>query len=171
MDTIEREYEYKPSWIGIILIGGLFALSSAFLVSKAVHNDRGLIINGIIRLGPEAATVFYWFLATFATGMVALVASQVYRRLVYQPRLAFGPKAMMMPASTWSAEESEIAYRDIRELSVVSGSGQRFLYVTHIGGKRRIAASMLPSKAAFDDIHELLAAKVREAQAAVELHP
>jgi hypothetical protein len=47
----------------------------------------------------------------------------------------------------------------------VSGAtinGQRLLYVRHVGGTYTIDAPMLPSRAAFDEVCELLATRVRE---------
>jgi hypothetical protein len=50
---------------------------------------------------------------------------------------------------------------DIQALSRVQVSGQRFLYVTHSGGQYAITAFMLPSKTVFEEVCELLAAKVQ----------
>jgi histidinol phosphatase-like PHP family hydrolase len=65
-----------------------------------------------------------------------------------------------------SREEKEIAYRDISELTEATISGQRFLYIMHPGGEFTIAASMLPSKAAFAEVCELLARRIRESRLA-----
>ena len=57
---IEREYEYKPSWLIILLCGGMFALAAGFFGVRANSNDRGLIINRVIELSENGATIFYW---------------------------------------------------------------------------------------------------------------
>lgn len=163
MGSVERQYEYRPKWTLIVLCAAFFGLGTAVLGSKAANNDRGVIINRIIELGPDGATAFYWGLAALSAGFVTIAAFLAYHRVTFHQRLAFGPAAMTVPASRWSREEKEIAYRDIASLSEATISGQRFLYVTHTGGKYTITASMLPSKAAFGEVCELLAAKVREA--------
>ncbi len=161
----EREYPYRPSWSGIVITVALFGSGAIFFGMKASHNDKPLLIKGLIRLEPEAATLFLWTATAFSAAIFILAASQIYRRIVYRQRLVLGPTALKLPASVFSSEETEIPYRDIRDLSVVHSSGQRCVYVTHAGGKRRIAASLLPSTAAFDEICDLLAAHVMKAKA------
>ena len=56
---IEREYKYKPSWLIILLCGGMFALAAVFFGVRANSNDRGLIINHIIELSENGATISY----------------------------------------------------------------------------------------------------------------
>jgi len=165
-----REYEYRPGWTTIVFGGGFFALCAAVIGSKAAHNERGLIINRIIELGPDGATSFYWVLTALSAGFVVLATFLAYHRVTCHQRLVFGRAAMTVPASRWSREKKEIAYSDIVALSETTISGQRFLYVTHSGGKHTITASMLPSKAAFAEICEFLAAMVREAHLAEKRH-
>lgn len=164
MDDIEREYDYKPKWTLIVLCALFFGLAAVVLGVKAASNDRGVIINGIIELDPDGATIFYWVLCVCGVGFVAISAFLAYHRLTFHQRLAFGPAAVILPRSRWSAEDKVIAYRDISALSTARIYGQRFLYVTHAGGPSTIMASMLPSKAAFDEVCELLEDKVRAAR-------
>ncbi|WP_439624638.1 hypothetical protein [Gemmata sp.] len=165
MDGDVREYEYRPRWTMIVFCAAFFALCAAVLGSKAANNDRGLIINRIIELGPDGATTFYWVLTALSGGFVAMAAFLAYHRVTFQQRLVFGPAAVTVPASRWSREEKEIAYRDIVALSEATIGGQRFLHVAHPGGKYSITASMLPSKAAFAEVCELLAVRVQAAHA------
>jgi hypothetical protein len=170
MSDDEREYEYRPKWTMILICAMFSALCAAVFASKAVNNDRGLIINRIIELGPDNATTFYWVLASLSAGFVALAAILGYHRASFQQRLVFGSKGVMVPVSRWSREDKEIAYRDIVGLSEATISGQRFLYVTHLGGKYTITATMLPSQKVFAEVSDLLAARVREAHAAEQRH-
>jgi hypothetical protein len=164
VNEIEREFAYHPKWTTILACAGFFGLAAVVLGIKAANNDRGLIINGIVELGPEGATVFYWVLTAASMGFVAAAVLIAYHRLTYRQRLAFGRSALIVPAWRWSRQEKEIAYQDIRELSTATISGQRFLNITHRGGKFTITASLLPSKAAFEEVRELLAAKIRDLQ-------
>ncbi|MBE7463852.1 MAG: hypothetical protein HS116_10135 [Planctomycetes bacterium] len=164
------KYEYRPKWALIILSGAFFGLGTAVLGYKAANNDRGVIINNIIELGPEGATTFYWVLAAISAGFVATTVFLVYQRVAFHQRLVFGPAAMTVPASRWSREEKVIAYQDISALTETVVSGQRFLYVMHPGGRYTIAATLLPSNAAFAEICALLAAKVREEQSTEQSH-
>lgn len=160
----EREYPYRPSWPGIVFTVAFFGLVAIFAGMTAAQNDKPLLIKGVIRLETDAATIFLWTATAFCALLFTLSASQVYRRIVYRQRLVLGPTALKLPASDFSSEETEIPFQDIHDLSVAHAYGQRCLYVTHAGGKRRIAASLLASKAAFDEICDLLAAHVMKAK-------
>jgi hypothetical protein len=162
----EREYEYRPKWTMIVLCTAFFGLCTAVLGVKAARNDRGAIINGIIELGPDGASAFYWVLAALSGGFVVVGVFLAHHRFTFHQRVVIGPDSLTVPARRWSGEEKEIAYRDVRSLSEWSVSGQRFLYVMHVGGKYTITASMLPSKSAFEELCQLLAARVGEARAA-----
>jgi hypothetical protein len=165
MDGDVREYAYRTKWTMIVICALLFGPCTAVLGTKAANNDRGVIINRLIELGPDGATAFYWVLTAIGAGLVAMAAFLAYHRLTFDHRLVFGPAAMTVPASLWSRAEKAIAYRDIVELSGAAIDGQRLLYARHAGGKYTIDASLLPSVAAFDEVCELLATKVREAHA------
>lgn len=166
MEGNAREYEYRIKWTMIVLCAAFFALCTAVLGAKAANNNRGVIINGLIELGPDGATNFYWALAAVSAGFIVLAGFLAYHRVTFRQRLIFGQAAMTVPVSRWSREEKEIPYREVLALSEATISGQRFLYVTHLGGKYTVTASMLPSKAAFAEVCELLADRIREAHAA-----
>jgi hypothetical protein len=161
MGGVEREYTYKPRWTLIVFCAVFFALVAVILGAKAHGNDRGVILNRVIKLSPSWATTFYWVLCACSIGFVAIATFLAYHRLIYRQRIAFGPTALLVPASRWSSAEQQIGYRNIHALSRVRVSGQRFLYVTHSGGQYAITALMLPSKAAFEEVCALLAAKVQ----------
>jgi hypothetical protein len=156
----EREYPYRPRWTAIVFAGGFFAACALVLGYRASDNHRGLIINGIIELGPDGATGFYYVLCALSVGFVIGSVFMAYHRLTFQQRLVFGGAAMTVPVSRWSRATKQIAYRDMRKMSMTVISGQTFLYVDHLGGRFTIVASMLPSQAAFDEVRALLAAKM-----------
>jgi hypothetical protein len=162
MDEDEREYEYKPKWTVIFFGAAFFGVCAVVLGSVAANNDRGLIINHMIELEARGATVFYWILMVCSLGMVGAVAFLVYHRLMYRQRIKLGMDSLIVPASRWSQEEKEIAYSDIQELSRSTINGNDFLHVKHVDGKSTITASMMPSKAAFEEVCKLLAARFEE---------
>lgn len=164
MDGDPREYKYRPKWTMIVLCAAFFGWCAAVLGTAAANNYSGANILHI-ELGPDGATTFYWVVTAISGGFVAMAAFLAYHRVTFQQRLVFNPAAMTVPASWWSREEKEIAYRDIVTLSEARIYWQRFLYVTHPGGKYAIRAFMLPSKAAFAEVRVLLAAKVQAAHA------
>lgn len=164
MAAIERQYEYKPKWTVIILVAVFFGLCALVTGAQASRNDRGLVINGLIALGRDGATLFYWILTAASVGFVIAAAFLAGHRVAYRQHLVFRPNALIAPTSRWSRNEKEIAYRDVLGLSLTNVSGQRFLYISHRGGRYTITASMLPSETAFDEVCELLTAMVNECQ-------
>src|SRR5258708_37404551 len=156
---VEREYPYQPKWVVIILSGLFFAACGVVIGIEASGNERGLVINGVIELGPDAATKFYWVLCACSVAFVVLSVFLAFHRIAFRQRLAFGPTSLIVPASRWSHAETEIPYHDMQRLSAARVSGQRFLYIQHPGGKYTITSSMLPSKNAFDEVRRLRSAK------------
>ena len=161
MGGIEREYAYKPRWTLIVFCAVFFGLVAVILGAKAHGNNRGVVINRVIKLSPSGATTFYWVLCACSVGFVTIAAFLACHRLIFHQRIAFRPTALLVPASRWSSAEQQIGYRDIQALSRAQVSGQRFLYVTHAGGQYVITAFMLPSTAVFEEVGALLAAKVQ----------
>lgn len=56
---------YKEAILALILFGGC----AAFFYVRASNNDRGLILNGIIEMGPAAADWFYAILGLLSAAM------------------------------------------------------------------------------------------------------
>jgi hypothetical protein len=161
MGNADRAYAYQPRWTLIVFCAVFFGLVAVILGVQAHGNNHGVIINRLIELSPSGATTFYWILCACSVGFVTIAAFLTCHRLIFHQRLAFGPTALLVPASRWSSAEQQIGYRDIQALSRVQVGGQRFLYVIHSDGTYMITASMLPSKAVFEEVCELLAAKVQ----------
>ncbi|MBC7796864.1 MAG: hypothetical protein H7Z37_08330 [Pyrinomonadaceae bacterium] len=159
MTNIEREYEYKPKLWVLFLAGGFFALGIPISIYAASEN-RGLIINGIITLSPYQAGIFWLIIGAACAVFVLLAVLTVATRFVFKQRIALSSTALIMPKSRFSGVEKLIEYKDINSLSVSTIQGQTFLYVLHSSGKDTIAASMMPSRATFDDLCEALAKKI-----------
>jgi len=163
MSIVEREYEYKPKWALILLCSGFFGICAVVLGLKAFKNDRGLNISGILELSPENAKGFYWVLCWLSVGFVVAAGVLAVTRLWLRQRVAFTQSSILLPRSRWSSEEIVIDYEAITGLSTSAVAGQRFLHLRHRGGKQTITASLLPSKAAFEEVCELLTARVSQA--------
>jgi hypothetical protein len=175
MDEVEREYQYKPKWWAILLTMAHFALGAVACGYEAVRNTAAIV------------RVFYWVVGGLCIVFAALVGARAVEGLWLRRRVALTPTCLILPKSLWSSEEEAIAYRAITGLFISAGvyapwacrlavncqatSGlpsrkvkrARFLYVTHPGGNRRIAAAELPSQAAFEEVCELLRTRVRAA--------
>ena len=165
MTTINREYDYKPSWFSIFFNAIFFGACAAFLGTVAAFNDRGRVFFGIINLSPDSATIFYWVLCSLSIGFVAICALLAFHRLMHPQRIAFTSEAIILPKSRWSSTETAINYNDIASLSGTKVSGQRFLLVFRADGRRfTIAASHLPTRDSFDELCDTLQANLNQAR-------
>lgn len=157
---IEREYEYKPSWLIILAGGGMFGFAAVFFAARANANDRGLIINHVIELSENGAANFYWILCFLSLCFVAVTIAMTFHRLRFRQRVALTANGIILPASRWSAGEKFIEYKNISRLSETNINGQNFLYVFHADGKDIINRSMLPSREVYREIIESLERRI-----------
>lgn len=123
---------------------------------KATHNTVGLIINGIITLGPTGATVFYWVISTLGAGFVLMAILLTLRRIASPQTLELGTDALFLPHGRFQRQISRIAYADIQSVSEFQVSGQTFLYVTASGLRYTITASLFPDMETYSSVREFL---------------
>jgi hypothetical protein len=161
MADIERQYEYKPKWWAVLLIGGFFTLSAVVCCYTIAHPS------------PENLPVLYWIVLVLSLVGVALPGVAAVERLSFRRRVALTPTSLLLPKPGWSSEEEAIDYQTITGLKVskCGGGGPRYLYVTHRDGRRRVAEALLPSRAAFEEVCQLLTARVRASEHAGGAEP
>jgi hypothetical protein len=148
MADIERQYEYKPRWSHVLLLGGFCTLLAASTIAHASPEDLG---------------VLYWIVLVVSFAGVAWSGVLAVDRLFFRRRVAFTSTSLLLP-KPWSLwQEEAIDYEAITGLDVskVAEHGPRCLYLTHGGGRREIPEAMLPSRAAFEEVCALLTARVR----------
>ncbi|REK29516.1 MAG: hypothetical protein DWQ42_03475 [Planctomycetota bacterium] len=157
MTTIVREYEYRPRWKVIIFVATFFGVCSIFFGHRAVTNEQGLVVNGIISLSPNTATIFYWVLCGLGVGFVAISALMVVHRFTSNQCIVITELAIVLPTSRWLSEQTTIPFDDIESLFGNEVFGQRFLYIFRKDGMRfTVHASMMPTNGAFDELRDLL---------------
>jgi hypothetical protein len=153
---LPSRFPYNPKWR--VILGGavFFGVCSAFMAYKAAHNTVGLIINGIITLGPTGATVFYWIIAALGAGFVLLALLLTARRIASPQVLEVGADALLLPHGRLQRQTSRIAYSDIQSVSEVKVSGQTFLYVIAGGLRYTITASLFPDTGSYVAVRDFL---------------
>jgi hypothetical protein len=162
--SAEQVYPYraKPGRLvwGIVLFGAL----GLFMLSMAGGNDRGLVINGIIRLRPDEATIFDYVIAVLCLAFVPLGLFSLYIALTRKTVLVLGPSTITAPSGI-RKQERTVAYSDIKSIQHRAVRSQEFLTITPRAGKAMsIAASLLPSKAVFATVRAELNARAKAAQ-------
>jgi hypothetical protein len=148
MAEIERQYEYKPRWSHVLLLGVFCTLLAASTIARA---------------SPENLGVMYWIVLAVSFAGIAWSGVLAVDRLFVRRRIAFTSTSLLLPKPWSFRQEEAIDYQAITGLDVskVAENGPRCLYLTHGGRRWEIPEAMVPSTAAFEEVCALLAARVR----------
>lgn len=146
------------------LSGLLFAGLAVFMVRDALLNDRGLLIDRMIELGPSAATGFYWLVAMACTIFVLAALFGLVRSFGPPREVVLGPTAIIAPRNGLRHEPVAVPYATIEELELMTVRSQRFVTIRYPGGRISLAHGMLPAPADFDRLVAELGARVRAAR-------
>jgi hypothetical protein len=161
LDTLEFPYKPKPR---IMLIGALlFAALGGFAAMEAMTNERGLVLERLIHLSPQGATIFYWSLAAACALLVPLGLASFAAGFVGRRYVRLTSTELSAPRFAWSKSNTVVALADILDIAVQSVQKQRFLHVHYRGGRLTINQSFLPSRDAFEQLREAIVARARGA--------
>lgn len=168
---IDHEYEYRLKRERLLPLALLTGAAALFFAYMALTNDRGLIINRIIPLSKNVATVFYAALAIFcglgsAIGW-ALIASSASR----PHRIAFTKDGLIVPKplfASGSSEEELIPYGAILDVKELAGTTESVV-IRHREGSFILQLAMLPDERAYAEIVHNLVSLVEAARAGVAM--
>lgn len=158
MEVLNHPYKPKPGFMALALL--FFGAGAWYMAQKAMLNDRGLILNGVIHLEREGASNFYWLIAAVCGVFVAIGVPMLLMGLFSSRRLVLTETDITAPKNGFSRTPKTIKLADIRHLEIQQVQKQRFLELTHADGKFTIMESMLPGPKAFDDLCAAVAARV-----------
>jgi len=155
-----RVYAYRPSWKTLVLAILFFSTGAGGLAYAASVNTKGLRFLRLIEMSPAGATRFY-VIGGGIFGVLALVAVfGVWRRLARPQRITLDDEGLEVPKSFLSREGVLVPFSHIISVSVTEVTGDRFLKIGVRDGRRHsITQSLLPSRQAFDEIHEAVRTK------------
>jgi hypothetical protein len=134
--------------IGVI---AMFGSAMAFFAHRAETNDRGLIINGIIELGPHGADIFYAVFAGLSGALAALGVLGLIRAFGAPMYVVLEHDAIVVPGPMFSPRARRVEFERIRALETWNVNGQVGLTIRYDGGRAGIARSMV-GEAAFQEI-------------------
>jgi hypothetical protein len=157
---MNQTFRYRAKPTTMILAGGFFALCGSFYVYKAAINDRGLIVNGIIELGPTGATAFYAVLAALSALFVVVAVIAMIHGLLREPVLTLADDHIVVPGSLLRRQSRRIDFGTVTKASIQSVHRQRFLTLWSTQGKASIARSMLDSDQVFDRIVDAVTSRI-----------
>jgi len=163
MSQVLRQYPCKPRWRDVLLGAGFFGACTATFVHLAATNEGGVVINGIIRLSPLWAKVFFWTLAGLSFAFVLGSALMAYMRLTARVRIAITADGMLFPTGRWgSGKECHVPFARIVAVKRLDYKGMSYLYVYADGLRYTVQGFMLPRKGDLEEIIALVRTKVGE---------
>src|SRR5688572_2046385 len=154
MNPIERRvYRYVPSLKTLTLVILLFGAGGVLLAVTAAGNTRSVRLLRLIDLSPQAWTRFLCVCSVLCGLFVLVAIFGFWRRAARPQEIALDEQGLVVPKSFLSREGMPIPFACIAEISITEVTGDRFLKIRLQDGTRRsITESLLPSKAAFDEI-------------------
>jgi hypothetical protein len=146
-----------PMLLGVLFFGACLA----FYTHRGLSNHRGLVINRLIELGPDGATVFYWSLAGGSAAFVLVGLWALASRTLRESFLILDEQGLTIP-SRWTARTRVIPYSSIRGIELVTLSGQRLLQIETESGKVSVAGIMLESDEQLREVGTELTRRVKQ---------
>ncbi len=116
----EIKFAYKDMTMNKMVIAILLCVGfSLILVYTAQHNDKGLIINGIIHLFKDDATKFFWIIAAAMIAITlwfTLIVLKEIRREKMQRYIVLNDSSISLPWRSFSNKVITLKYSDIKNI-------------------------------------------------------
>ncbi len=140
--TVELTRPYWALAFGAIVCTGL----GGWGIWMAETNQRGLIINGIIPMSPDAADVLYGVLGAFLLAVGVLGFLQMVRLSVRRElRLVLDARAVSFPhVSILGIKDVRLGYGEITRVGTGAASRQGYVFIDSIHGKKTLGERFLP---------------------------
>lgn len=127
LTTIPLRRPYREGVLAIVLFGAC----AVFFYYKATNNDRGLILNGLIEMGPEAADWFYAILGLLSGAFVVAGLLGVWRiSQIKNFLIDLGRKEMTFPAApVYRAPVVTVPYDRIDAVEIIGQGSTAFVTI------------------------------------------
>lgn len=151
-------YRYQPKWTTAIYGTLFFSTALVYGCFKASANDRGLTINGILKLSPEGATAFYWLMVACCFVFVTLGAITLLRLSSgFEERITLTESGIDLPPNVLGRGKKFIRYQSIRSIVIIPRrNGLRALDIRSPEGNACINECLLDNSKFFDQIYTRL---------------
>lgn len=120
-------------------------------------NDRGLIIEHFIRLGPQEASLFWWCLAGFSCLLALYALLLGIGRIVKPQTLAVDSSGLTIPYGMLLSSRAHVKFSEIQSVSEGTIQGVIFLKLKTRRRTYYISPSYLPSPNDYDEIKAAIA--------------
>lgn len=161
--TIPLRRPYPEALLALVMFGGC----AAFFYFKAVNNDRGLILNGLIEMGPEGADWFYGVMGFLSAGLALMGLLGVWRiSQIKHFQIDLGRKDMTLPVGPlFRAPVVTVPYDRIDSVELL-GEGEKATVIIREGDQAySISGRWIADGWAAQQILEEVIARVRTVRA------
>ncbi|NNE92264.1 MAG: hypothetical protein HKN23_11505 [Verrucomicrobiales bacterium] len=124
-----HQFEYKPRARVMILAILFFGACAVVLTKVALENDEGAVINGLIHLSPQGATILYWVLTACSLAFVVIGALALIQWVSGTAPLILDRDGVSLPVGFWKKQTRLIPWTEIDDLREVSVQKHLFLYL------------------------------------------
>lgn len=160
----QQQYVYKPRIFGLFLSFVIYGFAAFFLAYLAQTNDRGLIIDGLITLSEDNATIFYHVCSFIGGIMLFLAVMDLATRIKYGDQyLEIRPDGFVLP-KTVLHEERHIYFKDIKSAAEVHAKGVHALFLSTKTGRVQIHQNKFNSKKEFKEVSGFIRESVKAAK-------
>lgn len=156
-------YPYRARLAPLLGAVMLFGAAATLFVHHGLTNDRGLILNRVITLEQDGATIFYWVMAGCSAGFVLIGVAALATRLRRAHHLVLDKTELRVPHQ-WRDRTRVVDYRTVRGFELREINGQHLLVIETSAGKVTVAAIMLQSALQLREIADELDRRVKRAR-------
>jgi len=149
-ETLRFTYKTKP-WL-MIAVALFFSACAFFIFQRAIGNDRGLIINKVINLSADTATIFYYVMAVLALALALFGFLGLYKGLTQSQDVEISDTAISAPKGGFNKSIVSVPFSEITNLERTKIAGEEFINIHHNAGKLSILKQMCKNKDDFEKI-------------------
>jgi len=158
-----KTYSYKPKFFPTALSGAFFAVCAVIMFQTALTNDRGAtLFHRLIELGPQDATILYWFLFVCSVGFVLTALLAVHKSLTSDDCISLTEAELIIPGIILSPQEVRIRLSDIEAINDEKIGRQRMLSLWVGAKKRRLVAALFENKKTYEEFIDTLTTSVQK---------
>ena len=151
---MDSKYIYRPNWKFFLLILLFFGVCAGSFVHLALTNSVGAIINHLIVLSTDQATILYWVFAFFSTGFACSGIAGLYVRFFTEAAFIVITSDFVRIPKLFFKKERTLYYSDITDIKEYSIKGTLLIEI-HTGAiKSSISNRMLESNEQYEKMKE-----------------
>ena len=139
-----------------------FGACAAVLGWKALGNDSGVILNGVLTLSENGASIFYWILTALSLGFVVLAVIFIVQNVLSPQVVQITKGFVSIPLGFLKKKIKQIEFSDVTDFYETEVQGQRFFYLYTPQKKYYLNRVLMPSNEAYEEAKALISSAILE---------